>query len=112
MSFSDLPISPPEDVTTTPANPSDTSSETHSDLEDMWDGFDFDHDPCDGWDPAPIGGAALPVSVDPQFDDRQAVCLGTEDVFDRVLATHDSDVLSRSFTTRMAMRRAAELAQA
>ena len=101
------------DFSTTSATPSEESSETHSDLEMDWAGNTSDNDSEDGWDAlAPGSIDSLPVSDDHKFDERHAVCLGSEIVFDRVLATQDPDMLSRSFIKGMALRRAVELEQA
>ena len=54
----------------------------------------------------------LPLSDDHNFDERHAVCLGSEAIFDRVLATHDPEILPRSFEKWMVLRRAVELEQA
>ena len=78
-----------------------------------WAGNISDNDSEDGWDAlAPGSIDSLPVSDDHKFDERHAVCLGSEIVFDRVLATQDPDMLSRSFKKWMALRRAVELEQA
>ena len=92
----------------------DTASDTHSDLDDLWTAGAFDENLDQPEPMTTLWAAAAPLGegVPQTFETRHAVGLGREAVFDSLLATQDSTSLTSSFDTWMAMRRAAELAQA